>query len=218
MRQTILARGGGKRKRSTLTAAEEDAEDAPVDLEKTVRQMDNCVYFHTAVSRESILLLVEKIRAAETAALAMFRRATDAYILLFIHSEGGDAYAGLSGLNHIQQSRVRVITVSDGFVASAATFLLLGGVRRYAMTHSCVLIHQVSGMFWGKYAEMQDDLKNSTQLMDMLRRLYREKTIIKPKRLEKMLQGELTLSATQCLKYGIVDGMYDAAKFAPLVL
>lgn len=193
----------------------DDEEEPEEDLDKVVRQISNRVYFHAAVSRASILALIEKLSAAENAALTMFPRATDAFVLLYIHSEGGDAYAGLSGMNHIQQSKVKIITVSDGFVASAATFLLLGGMRRYAMAHSCVLIHQVSGMFWGKYAELQDEMQNSTQLMDILKRLYREKTIMKKKKVDKMLKKELTLTAKQCVKFGLVDGMFEGANLGP---
>ena len=208
-----LVEKSGTKKR--FRGAGDDEDESEEDLDKVVRQIGNRVYFHASVSRESILALIDRLNAAENAALTMFPRATDAFVLLFIHSEGGDAYAGLSGMNHIQQSRVRIITVSDGFVASAATFLLLGGARRYAMAHSCVLIHQVSGLFWGKYAELQDEMQNSTQLMRILRRLYRSRTKMNKKKLDRMLKKELTLTARECVKNGLVDGMFEGADLGP---
>ncbi len=196
-------------------AAEDDEDESEIELDRLIKQVGNRVYFHAAVSRQSILVLIEKLHSAETAALTMFPRACDAFVMLFIHSEGGDAYAGLSGMNHIQQSRVRIVTISDGFVASAATFLLLGGVRRYAMQHSCVLIHQVSSAFWGKYVELQDEMKNSTQLMTILKKLYRQKTTMSKKKLGSMLKKELTLTAKDCLKHGIVDAMFSPSELGP---
>lgn len=196
-------------------ATDEDVVDGEPDLEKMVKQVDNRVYFHAVVSRPSVLLMIDKLHAAENAALTLFPRPTDAYVMLFIHSEGGDAYAGLSGMNHIENSRVPIVTISDGFVASAATFLLLGGVRRYAMPQSCILIHQVSSTFWGKYAELQDEMHNSTQLMTTLVNLYRRKTHLKRQRVKKMLTKELTLTATKCVKRGIVHALFRSAEFAP---
>lgn len=196
-------------KRTRRCDAEEEDDTDEVDLEKGIRQIGNRVYFHSAVTREAILMLIQKLCAAENAALTMFMRAEDAFVLLFIHSEGGDAYAGLSGMNHIQQARVRIVTVADGFVASAATFLLLGGNKRYAMQHSCVLIHQVSGLFWGKYAELQDEMQNSAQLMQTLKNLYCDKTKMTVKKVNRMLKKELTLTAEQCVKFGVVDEMFN---------
>lgn len=208
----LIERSGRKKR---FRGAGDDEDEPEENLDKVVQQIGNRVYFHASVSRESILALIEKLNAAENAALTMFPRATDAFVLLFIHSEGGDAYAGLSGMNHIQQSRVNIITVSDGFVASAATFLLLGGKRRYAMAHSCVLIHQVSGLFWGKYAELQDEMQNSTQLMKILRKLYRKKTKMTNKKIDIMLKKELTLTSQKCVRFGLVDGMFEGADLGP---
>ena len=133
----------------------------------------------------------------------------DPYIVMFIHSEGGDAYSGLSGMNHIQSSSVPIYTVSDGFVASAATFLLLGGAKRFAMPHSTILIHQLSTAFWGKYADLIDEMANTHQLMNTLRTLYKKHTTLRKKKLEQLLQKELTMTADQCMKHGFVQGLFE---------
>lgn len=177
-------------------------EDPTVDvLEKMVRQVGSRVYFHAPVTRRSVMVLIQRIAEAETAAFA----AHEKRILLYIHSEGGDAHAGLSAMNHIQNARIPVTTVADGLVASAGTFLLLGGKHRLAMAHSVILIHQLSTTFWGKYAELVDELKNSQQLMQTLSHLYRRKTRLDKKRVRSLLQQELTMTARECVENGIVE-------------
>ena len=186
--------------------AETDPSDGDTSdtLEKTVYRSGHRVYFHAPVTRESVALLIKHLDEAQNAAFA----SGHTHVLLFIHSEGGDAYAGLSAMNHIQYGRMPVTTVADGLVASAGTFLLLGGQRRFAMPHSVVLIHQVSTTFWGKYAELEDELANSQQLMATLRRLYKQKTRLTKTKINSILQKELTMTAKHCLRNGIVHGLF----------
>lgn len=189
-----------KRHRNATTDEEDDGEgkDASNEL---VHQSKNRVYFHAPVNRKTILALVKSLEDAQVHAQT---NCLPRHVLLFIHSEGGDAYAGLSGMNHIQTASVPVITIADGFVASAATFLLFGGYKRYCMPHSVVLIHQVSTGFWGKHAELIDEMQNSNQLMDTIRSLYASRSSLKKKKLESILQKELTMTAQECIKAGIV--------------
>ena len=185
-----------------------DDDESEDNGDSTVMQIRNVVYFHAPVSRDTIVALLQKLNEAATYALTTF--GTKASVTLFIHSEGGDAHAGLSGMDHIQNCRVPVTTVADGFVASAATFLLLGGHTRLAMCHSTVLIHQLSTAFWGKYAELVDEMQNSHQLMQTIRILYKKTTKLRNKQLNSILQKELTITAKECVTYGIVSGMYES--------
>ncbi len=193
-----------------VCTTEEDATEEPAtDLDKLIHQHGNQVYFHAPVSRESILALVRCLCDAENAIYSSKIVTRDRHIQLFIHSEGGDAYAGLSGMNHIQKFKTPIHTISDGFVASAATFLLLGGAKRYAMPHSTILIHQLTTCFWGKYAELIDEMENSHQLMRTIRAIYKKNTTITKKRLNSLLKKELTITAEECVEYGIVMGYHD---------
>lgn len=201
-RPSILKR---RNRRRVSSDEDEDSSEETPDVESSmVRQFRNRVYFHSEVNRKSVLDMVEKLSAAEAYALT---HECDS-IKLFIHSEGGDAYAGLSGMNHIQTCRVPVTTIADGFVASAATFLLLGGRVRFGMEHSTILIHQVRTGFWGKFADLVDEMQNSEQLMNILRSIYSTHTCIKKKRLDTILNKELTMTATQSIENGIIQGIY----------
>ena len=85
-------------------------------------------------------------------------------IFLYIHTDGGDAYAGLSAMDHIKNMRVPVHTVVDGLCASAGTFILMGGEKKYALRHSSVLIHQLRLGFWGTYEDLKDEMQNSDKI------------------------------------------------------
>lgn len=185
----------------------EDEEEKDDEDTSLVRQCRNRVYFHAEVTQETILDLVTKL---EEACVHCLTNGCER-IFLFIHSGGGDAYAGLSGMDHIKSSRVPIVCVADGFVASAATFLLMGGRERQAMAHSSVLIHQVSTGFWGKYAELEDEYKNSEQLMTTLLHLYSTHTNLSQKKLDRILKKELTMTAQQCLDCGLVQCLHTGA-------
>ena len=60
---------------------------------------------------------------------------------------------------------IAVHTYIDGLIASAATFLFLAGKKRFMTENSNILIHQISTGFWGKFEDLKDEYKNTTELM-----------------------------------------------------
>lgn len=167
------------------------------------------VYFHAEVTKATVLELLREVREASAHAMREAHPMRTPEVTLYIHSGGGDAHAGLSAMDHLQSNPVPVTTVADGMVASAASFLLLAGTKRVAFPHSFVLIHQLSiGGFEGKYADMQDEMQNTSAVMDALRRIYRERTAMTPKRIDRFLKKELAMDAPQCLKEGFVHEIF----------
>ena len=162
------------------------------------------VYFHADVTKTTVLKLLKCVREASACALQHSHPLHQPTVYLYIHSGGGDAYAGLSAMDHLRNNRVPITTVADGMVASAASFLLLAGTHRLAFRHSHILIHQLSTGFEGKYAEMLDEMQNSNSLMDTLRTIYREHTTLPTKRMDRLLSKEIAMSAERCLKDGFV--------------
>ena len=170
-------------KRARMLLKEEDDEEAKPD-EAGVVQEGNKVYFYCDVSRESTLALVRKLDLAKNYVLTNSLR----HVLLFIHSEGGDLFAGLSAMSHISCSKVPIVCVADGFVASAATFMLLAGSERFAMEYSFVLMHQLSTEFWGKYVDLEDEFKNAERLMTLISEIYAKRTNLKKRTIGKILR------------------------------
>lgn len=109
----------------------DETDDNNLDHEFSI--INNHIYFYTDVSRISVLKLVNAIFTLETKLINMkndYDLSEYPKIYIHIQSDGGDAYAGLSAMDAIRSCKIPIVTIVDGFVASAATFLLLGGEER----------------------------------------------------------------------------------------
>lgn len=161
----------------------------------------NKIFFHDEVTDESVLGLVKQIHE-----MSNLREIT-----IFIKSDGGDLYSGLSAMDHMRSSPVRITTVADGLCASAASIMLLGGRKRLIMENAHVLIHQLTSDFSGKYEELKTEEKHLSNLMERMVKLYMNETRIPEKKLHTYLKKDTVLSASKCIKYGIVDGFYSSS-------
>lgn len=158
------------------------------------------IFFYCDVNKRSVRRLVSLLREIECATSS----ADLALAWIFIHSDGGDIYAGISAMSHIRRFRGTVKTVVDGFVASAATLLLLAGEERYIVPHSQVLVHQLRTGFEGKFEDLIDECSNSMCLMRTLATIYETHTKLPQNMLDNNLKGERCLDELQCLNYELV--------------
>jgi ATP-dependent protease ClpP protease subunit len=186
---------------------EKDEEEEEVEVCKVV---GNEMYFVGDISPENNLEFLEKFKRLESTLLKM---AADLHgyrpeIRIHICSDGGDLFSGFSLMNHIEKSRVRVVTIADGSCCSAATFFLLGGQERRISRNAFILIHQLSTGHYGKYEEMKDELRTCDKLMEQIRDVYTAKTNIPEKKLNKLLKHDIYLEAAKALKYQVVHA-YD---------
>ena len=167
----------------------------------------NRIYFYSGVTRPRILKLNKGIYNLN---VSMLSKATPLDydpppIMLHINSYGGSVFAGLSAVDYIINSKIPVHTVIDGCAASAATLMSCVAEKRYMHRHACMLVHQLSGMMWGKFQEMQDDMQNSEMLMKKIKDIYRKYTKIPKKELDNILKHDIWWEAEKCLEYGLVD-------------
>ena len=189
------------RKRQRVVRAVDDEETDDVS---EVHNIGNCVYFYAPVTSGNVLKLITCLRNANECASRVPH--VESRVYLYIHSGGGDAYAGLSAMDHIRSNPVAVTAIVDGMVASAASFILLGADDRRCMPHSFVRIHQVSiSGFEGKYVDFVDELENTNSLMDVVRDVYMKNTSLTRKRLDEILKKEIDMNAQTCIKEGIVQ-------------
>ena len=178
-----------------------------------VRVQGSDVYFHCEVCEATVLELILKLKKLENELLHKYldlgiRRRPE--IRIFIRSDGGDIHSGLSAMDTIQNmDRVKVKTIADGICASAATFILLGGHRRYMTPNSYIMIHQLNmDGTWGKFEDFKDQLANLQQFMDRFRKIYLEETKIPSEKLEEILKRDVYMDANKCLDWEIVDHMW----------
>ena len=198
-----------------------DAEDdlrcfvRPDTETKLIYRRGTDVFFWVDVSQESILRLFELIHDATEESLLRHKRSIfrgtaslDPRVCLYIQSYGGDVFASLSAMTHLRTNRVPITTIADGMVASAASLLLLGGSVRYIVPHSHILIHQLSTGFFGKHQDLLDESKNASNLMKALSAIYLAETTLGEQRIKKLMSKELELTTDQCIKFGLVTGLF----------
>ena len=167
----------------------------------------NRIYFYSAVTRPKILKLnkgIFNMNVSLTSRTTMMDYQPPP-IKLHINSYGGSVFAGLSAVDYIKNSKIPIHSVIDGCAASAATLMSVVADRRYMHKNACMLVHELSGLMWGKFKDMKDDMENSSMLMDKIRKIYKEHTKIPKNELEKILQHDIWWEADKCLEYGLVD-------------
>ena len=125
-------------------------------------------------------------------------------VIIHMHSPGGDTNAGIA-LSNIHNSKVPIIVIAEGVVASAATFILVKAKLSYILDSAFVLIHQYFGVLSGKQEELKFDINIGNRFMKFLIDMYVKNTKLKKKVVKDLLQHDIFLSANDCIKYGIVD-------------
>ena len=176
------------------------------EVEECVKVIGNEILFYADVDRENALDFVEKFKKLE---IDLLKKKAELFgyepiIRVHIMSDGGDIFAGMTLMNTLESSRVKVITIAQGSCCSAATFMLLGGSERKMGRNAYVLIHQISTEMWGNFQELKHELKSTDKFMKMLKKMYLEKTNIPEKMLKKLMKKDIYLNPRDCLKYGIV--------------
>ena len=122
-------------------------------------------------------------------------------IELHINSNGGCVFIGIDIYNFIINFKIPIYTYTNGFIASAATFMYLGGKKRFIYENNYVLIHQLSTGAWGTYQILKDEMNNNKKLMETINNLYKKYTNLPKKKLNEMLKNEIYLNANECIKY-----------------
>jgi ATP-dependent Clp protease protease subunit len=211
---------------NTSSVTSDDDNDTPFDpaslfnlkKENDIKVDGNKIYFYKGVSRDSVLNLIgvlnENIKKLK-AVVSQIGSIDYIPIYLFINSEGGDYFAGLSAMDHIKNMNYPIYTIIDGMVASAATFISLAGTKRFITRSSWVLVHQIRSWFGGMYTheQLKDEMENSGNIMKSLNIMYSEHTKIPKKKLDQFFKHDLYIDSAQALKYGIADYIYSGNEY-----
>lgn len=184
----------------------DDDSDSDDDDDCQIKVVNNNIYFYGGIDEKSIFEFNTKLKEKEIELLKLgIDHDFEPVINVYIQSGGGDVYAGMSAMDHIYNCRVHVNTIADGCVASAATFMLLGGHSRYILEHSYLLIHQIRTGFWGKWEDLKDEHKHCEDIMNTLKKVYKENTKLSDNKLEELFKREIYFTAKETADYGIAE-------------
>jgi len=174
-----------------------------------VKSDSNHIYFYSDVDHKSCLDLNKSLqdKVDELLCTALKNGFGRPKIYLHVNSYGGYIFSGVSAMDTILRLKdfADIITIVEGGVASAGTFVSVVGTERWMTRSSYMLIHQLSSATFGKYRELKDDMKNNEELMKMIKNVYAKYTQVPPEELDKILDHDLWWDAETCLNYKLID-------------
>lgn len=197
------------RKHHTAINADGD-EPATITLSTSAQTLPqaNRIYFYSQIDNDTVMELNKQIDEAAKQ-MQIVKVTLDLpeapAIKLHINSRGGEIGASLAAADKIRTCAVPIYTYCEGEIASGATLISTTGKKRFMTRNSLFLIHQVSTEFWGKYTEFEDEMKNLTTMMTVIKKIYLSTTKIPEEELDNLLKHDLYLFPEDCLKWGLVD-------------
>ena len=128
-------------------------------------------------------------------------------IYLYINSPGGSISAGMAIYDTIGYIKCDVNTICIGMAASMAAFLLASGTKgkRCCLPNSEVMIHQPLGGAQGQASDIIIVANHITKIKKVINVILAEKTGKSLATIEKDVDRDYYMSATEALEYGLVD-------------
>ena len=200
---TPMKTGPGKKK--VVKKKSTNSSDSAMD---TVEGDDNIIYFYSSITLKENFRLNKEISRLDRQMQMVATKlgmAVPPPIHLRINSYGGSVFAAFGSIDYIMKSKTPVYTYIDGCAASAGTIMSVCGEQRFMGENAYMLVHQLSSNHWGKLAELQDDMKNSENLMKRIKEIYEEKTKLPKTKMDALLKHDLWWDAKTSLRYGLVD-------------
>ena len=131
-------------------------------------------------------------------------------IMLFINTNGGNAYDAFALGDVIRKSKTPVHTVTLGWCMSAGFLIYLFGHKRYMSEYATLMYHDVASYAGGKTEYVKQELSEMKRLADMMNRLIIKTSRVGLKTLEDYInrKAEWYIDAGTALDLELCDGYY----------
>jgi len=171
----------------------------------------NHIYFYCEIDRESIYDLSVLIKESEEENIltSLKLNISDIPIYLHINSLGGSVFAAFNAIDIIKACKVPIYSIIEGSTASAGTLISVICEKKFIRPNAFMLIHELSSECWGKMSAIEDEFKNLQELMVKIKEIYKDNSSIPKKELNDLLKHDLWLNSEKCLKYGLVDELWN---------
>jgi ATP-dependent Clp protease protease subunit len=183
----------------------------PIVVEQTGRG-ERSYDIYSRLLKDRVIMLSGEINdtvASSIVAQMLFLEADDPQkdIYIYINSPGGVITAGMSIYDTMNYIKPDVCTICIGQAASMGSFLLSAGAsgKRFALPNTRIMIHQPLGGVQGQATDIQIQAKEIQRLKDNLNQLLSKHTGQNVKKIEEDTERDNFMSATEALKYGIID-------------
>jgi len=136
----------------------------------------------------------------------------DRDIHLYINSPGGSVTAGMAVYDTMQLVRADVATYAMGIAASMAQTLLCAGApgKRFALPHSRVMMHQISGGVGGTAADVAIQAENMMAMKRENQEVIARHTGQPVERIAEDADRDRWFTAEEAREYGMVDRVLAA--------
>jgi ATP-dependent Clp protease protease subunit len=173
---------------------------------------DRIIFLGTEVNEHTANLIIAQM-------LFLENQDENKDIIFYINSPGGSVYDAFAIYDTMQYVKCDIQTVGVGIQASAAAFLLSSGTKgkRLLLPHATVMLHQPSAGTRGKVSDMEIDLKEGLRLKKLLNEILAKNTGQTLSKIEKDVERDFWMSATDAEKYGLVDKVINSRKLADKV-
>ena len=133
---------------------------------------------------------------------------------LYVNSPGGSISAGLAIYDTLQYISCPIETVCLGSAASMGAVLLAAGNpgKRYALTHSRILIHQPWGGAQGTAADIEIQAEEILEARKILNDILSQHTGRPIDEIERDTERDNYMSAEDAAAYGLVDSVLKNRK------
>jgi len=138
----------------------------------------------------------------------------DKDIHIYINSPGGAVTAGLAIYDTMQFIKPDVSTVCIGQAASMGALILAGGakMKRYALPHSRMMVHQPSGGFQGQATDIDIHAREILRVRDRLNQILVKHTGQDVARIEHDTERDNFMEGSEAVAYGLIDSVIDKRK------
>ena len=134
----------------------------------------------------------------------------DKDISLYINSPGGSVTAAMAIYDTMQYVNPDVSTFCVGQAASTSAMLIAAGAKskRFALPNARLLITQPSlGQISGQASHVEIHAKEILRLRSVIGEILAKHTGQDPERVQRDIERDLILSATEALEYGLIDAV-----------
>lgn len=128
-------------------------------------------------------------------------------ISFYINSPGGVVTSAFAMYDTMQYIKSKVSTVCVGQAASAGSLLLTAGEpgMRFSLPNSRVMVHQPSGGAQGQATDIEIQAREILGLRKKLNDIYVGHTGRKLTEIEKVMERDTFMSASEAKKFGLID-------------
>ena len=168
---------------------------------------DRRIFLCEEVTRESIFkacYLLDRLKSIDETSN------TKNPIEIIVDSYGGYCYHGLALISKIISMRnegYKIITTVNSVAMSMGFMILICGSERRALIHSRMMCHQPSSGTWGKLQDMEEDVEETLEIWERMKKIIIENTSITNEQLEdiKKQKRDWFMWSEEALKYNVID-------------